>query len=255
MRRREAAGLTQQDLASRLGYTRAWVAKLEHGSVYTVPPMAKLLAIAEATDTPLPDLLDAAGFQWDNPDGKIAAHLAYFDARDEYITAHPDDPLGERFPAFPDFNTPLTLAPEDRHTEDCLDLLARGQRGPVAEVSQRPRLATPKKLHATCFGHFIRERRRRLGFSAEQLAESLDMSVSRLTAFERGEFKKLPSWGTAIGLATRLHVSEDDLLDAAGVALYGAKLYHPDPIQPCDETGRCPQPTTVSERHICGGAA
>jgi transcriptional regulator with XRE-family HTH domain len=249
---REAAGLTQGQLAQQVGASRSWVAKLERSSMYSMPPIATLLRIADAIGVPAQDTLDAAGFDWDSATGKMAVLTRYhLEGEECSITVLP--PADAR----------LTLAPQQRHIPACLarqtterrfeqEVLARM----TAPATTGPADTERRELHRSCFGSLIRARRRRLGLARSELADRLGLSEIRVGQIERAEFGRLPALDVALRLADVLEVSLADLLDAAGVD-------RPAFLAGLDRTpldwgdfGR--YRTTIQERHTAacrGGAA
>jgi transcriptional regulator with XRE-family HTH domain len=68
--RRRSLGLTQTELAERLGYVQERISLLEHGK-YGMPSLPALDVLAQKLEVPLADVLRAAGFPAEPP---VAAH-------------------------------------------------------------------------------------------------------------------------------------------------------------------------------------
>lgn len=74
--RRRSLGLTQTELAERLGYVQERISLLEHGK-YGMPSLPALDVMAQKLEVPLTDVLRAAGFPADTP---VAANAVSCDS-------------------------------------------------------------------------------------------------------------------------------------------------------------------------------
>lgn len=87
---------------------------------------------------------------------------------------------------------------------------------PATPWESLPATATHEQKRCSAFGPFVREMRRRLGFSVEMLAAEADVEVADLSGIER-EPEHVPEVRTVYQLAGFFAVSSSKLLQVAGL--------------------------------------
>lgn len=198
---RETAGLTQEQLASKIGVQRAVISKYETGAIE--PSVSQLRKLADALDTTIAELLNADDTDEAAPAG-VGDKIRFYRKEQNLTQEELADRADVSIFTLRQYERGARLSPRT----DQLIKLAQALNVSVDDLLHT---SDANEEHSNEIGEQIRIERERRGISQKNLAEMAGIPVITLQQYERGITKR-PRIDQLSKIAQALGLSVDDFL-------------------------------------------
>lgn len=198
---RETAGLTQEQLASKIGVQRAVISKYETGAIE--PSVSQLRKLADALDTTIAELLNADDTDEAAPAG-VGDKIRFYRKEQNLTQEELADRADVSIFTLRQYERGARLSPRT----DQLIKLAQALNVSVDDLLHT---SDANEEHSNEIGEQIRSERERRGISQKKLAEIAGVPAITLQQYERGVTKR-PRIDQLSKIAQALGLSVDDFL-------------------------------------------